>query len=380
LPKKILIADQSETVRGIAESLFRKRGFEIVSACDGLEAIDLVRTAGVDLAFLNSSLPEMDGYTVSKQIKSDHKTAGVKTVLLLSTSEIVNQHQLLSSLADDTLNKPFSPQDLIDTTAQVLNVEIEGESNGAVSDRRDLGDDVHEFEMEEGHDAEVDFSALFTDDQKDDKLSQQLDGIFLANAKGRTDDQNEVEDVLEEPAPKQHVAALTGVSKGRSPDEPIVLSEDQYGLGRPTVETEIVQPHDYSWFVREMKKEITGERHDQEAKGALPDAVELGGPKPAAVPGVPATRTTSTGQFAAEEIGSSKIDISRIMPATPLPAELPVTGLDDSQQTDPVKLTLAEKLLIKEVADKLAEKMLEKYSGDDLRRMVSEILTTLKKM
>lgn len=56
MAKKILIADQSDTVRSVAENLFRQRGFEVVSASDGMEALDLLRTAEVDLAFLNSEI------------------------------------------------------------------------------------------------------------------------------------------------------------------------------------------------------------------------------------------------------------------------------------------------------------------------------------
>ena len=100
MSKKILIADQSDTVREIAENLLRKKGFEVISATDGVETLELLRTAGADLAFINSNLPEVDGYSISKQIKSDDQTNQIKTVLLLSTSEIVNQSQLLSQHID----------------------------------------------------------------------------------------------------------------------------------------------------------------------------------------------------------------------------------------------------------------------------------------
>ena len=77
MSKKILIADQSDSVREVAENLFRKKGFEVVSASDGIEALELLRTAGIDLAFLNSDLPEIDGYIVSQHAKSEEHTKDI---------------------------------------------------------------------------------------------------------------------------------------------------------------------------------------------------------------------------------------------------------------------------------------------------------------
>ncbi|MBU1319875.1 MAG: response regulator [candidate division Zixibacteria bacterium] len=379
MAKKILIADQSDTVRSVAENLFRQRGFEVVSASDGMEALDLLRTAEVDLAFLNSGLPEMDGYTVSKQIKSDSNTSDIKTVLLLSTSEIVNQRKFLSSLADETLNKPFSPKDLLEITSRVLDMELDtGGENDLESDGvYHLDEDVEELDLAQDTDVEMDFSTIFADDNKTDADSQ-MDDIVLSDA--ATDDspgKKPVESLDDEqPGSERRKNVKESAGAGRA-EESIHLSEDQYGMQTPNEESEVDGPHDYGWFVREMKRDMKSAKSDG-TKGKSSSAAS-------AVKTIPTQSQSKAASaevnFNAEEIGSSKINF-RALRASTEGSSMPVVENDETEipDTDAAKLSLAEKLLVREVADRLAKEILNRFSHSDLRQILTDVLASLKKM
>jgi len=396
VPKKILIADQSETVREVAENLLRRKGFEVVSASNGVEALELARSAGIDLAFLSSGLPEIDGYTVSKQIKSEESAQSIKVILLLSTSEIVNQHQLLSSLADDTLNKPFSPQDLTEMISAALAVEIEGERDSGTGSAESeiMGDAVEEIDFDKKPDEEIDtdkksgdeidFASVFAEERGNGE-DQKRDAVFFADEGGtesshRADLESSDEEV-----------AIDGEARLEFPDEPskesgdmIRLADDQYGLENPHGDSEIETPHDYHWFVREMKKDIAASESDgvsTTAKGPASSTKTAADKRARSAAGRSTRGENATGRFDVEEIGTSKIPIgvSRYDP-DPTNAPRVETEIASDPEIASGELLLAEKLLVKELARKMAEKLVERISSTEFRRIIVEALSSLKKM
>ena len=388
MSKKILIADQSETVRGVAEDLFRKKGFEVVSASDGVEALELAHTPGIDLVFLNAGLPEIDGYTVSKEVKSNQQTQNVKVVLLLSTAEMVNQHLLLSSLADRTLNKPFSPKDLIESASEALGVEIESDEDKEElsTEAGDVSEDIEELDFGENHDEEIDFGSIFAGDESVEQKTE-LDEILFSNKENsESADDTGIETSSEKRNNNKELE--TEMSKEPEKDSAIRLADDQYGLEAPLPEPEIEVPHDYSWFIREMKKELTDPKSGSDS---MPSQATTSTEGPtinaekghSAVPGMPRTKTTKTGQFTVEEIGSSKIDISGVKSLVESEEEnQPFSHIDKpiDYGEDSARLSLAEKLLIKEIGDKVAEKLVDRLSTEKLRQTILEVLASLKKM
>jgi CheY-like chemotaxis protein len=390
MSKKILIADQSGTVREIAENLLRKKGFEVISASDGVEALELLQTAGADLAFINSALPEIDGYSISKQIKSKDRTRQIKTVLLLSTSEIVNQSQLLSSMADSTLNKPFSPQDLVEKAFEALDLDLK-DAGGIESEENDIAESVisaQELDLTDEVHEEIDFGSVFSDEEpKDDSGEETVDEIFLTedNPDHATDQVMDIADASTEVKDEIDHSDAAELPAGPEAGESgvIRLSDDQYGLEGPLEESEVGNPHDYSWFIREMKKDLGSDPSSASQDGAAkPSSSESGTDKIKAVPGVPKSGPT-TGTLHIEESGTSRVylpdlalDVDARKESNPEP--------DNAVTAEPMKeserLSLAERLLIKEVARRLADKMLDKFTSNDLREIIAEVLTSLKKM
>jgi CheY-like chemotaxis protein len=383
MPKKILIADQSETVREIAESLFRKNGLEVMSAADGLDAIELLGSARPDVAFLDSNLPEIDGFRVSRQIKSVENLSRIKIVLMLSTSEIVEQSKLTSSLADDTMNKPFSPQQLLDKTSEVLGERV-GSSKGEDGAEKDGEDTIESEEMgfNDTEDEEIDFGSIFGE-ENESLTDDEIDEVFLGeeiNAPASRDSSTEVEltDDMDE------VTDVVADSAKNSSESEISIAKDQYGLEGPLDDTEIERPHDYNWFIREMKKDLDGSGSSEKASQKTTGKKAQPGP---AGDVSASKRDKGTDSLpGAESFHIEEMGMSRLMTkaddeeGTHQAASVKSTPKAASNAGQDAKLTLAEKLLLQEIAKRLADRMLQKYSSRELREMLSEILSNLSKM
>ena len=110
---KILIAEDDTIPRRLLQATLTKAGHEVVSACDGAEAWQILQNADAPrLAIVDWLMPNMDGVEVCRRVRQRH--AGPYTYLILLTSKD-RKEDLIAGLeagADDYLTKPFDPQEL----------------------------------------------------------------------------------------------------------------------------------------------------------------------------------------------------------------------------------------------------------------------------
>ncbi len=105
---KALIVDDEPTNRLILEAHLSKQGYEIISAVNGLEAVEKFRQESPDIIFMDVMMPEMDGYEATMKIKS---LCGERFVPVIFLTAITNEEELARCVAaggDDFLTKPFS--------------------------------------------------------------------------------------------------------------------------------------------------------------------------------------------------------------------------------------------------------------------------------
>ena len=376
---KILIADESDAIRSIAVNLFRQCGCELLTAAGGSEAWEILKSGKIDLAILNSNLSGMDGYTISKLIKEDGALAGTKTVLLLSPSEIVNQHQLITARSDATLSKPFAPPDLLSRAGEVLHDTFELPSD---YDEHNISTSVSEMEMSEEEVAEkIDFGAIF--DENGDAGS--VDDIHLTdvledNKEFDPDQTDKIVATLGEDTNSQNQLDAEEENSVEE-DNTIHLADDQYGLEEPFTPPEVETPHDYNWFIREMKNEISGKNDKKKSDDE---------PKTGVFPKKPDSEFTvddmdTTGKFMVSEIGAED---SFSQPEKPSAVdELDKMITKASQKTTAKaadidgnnRLSLAEKLLVQELARRLAERIISQISHEKLQAILDEVFHELKK-
>lgn len=110
---KILVVDDETDVVDFIERTLKNEGFDVVSAYDGIAAIDLVGTEKPDLVLLDIMMPMMSGYEVCEQIKSSPQTQGIPVICVTSAHAPDARSQCLRLGASALVVKPFLPAELI---------------------------------------------------------------------------------------------------------------------------------------------------------------------------------------------------------------------------------------------------------------------------
>jgi len=108
---KVLLAEDDDLTRENLTEILQEDGYQVTSACDGQEALQMWHQTTVDLILLDIMMPGMSGYDVCREIrKSDHS---VPVMFVSAKSEEVDVVVGLELGADDFLRKPFGKQELL---------------------------------------------------------------------------------------------------------------------------------------------------------------------------------------------------------------------------------------------------------------------------
>lgn len=118
--KRVLVVDDSESVRKLMQVKLAGRGLAVDFAEDGETALQMARGFNYDLIFLDVMLPGMDGYSVCRHLKKDYKTEAAVVMLTSRASRIDKMRGMLLADADDYLTKPLSTEDLNTTLSKYL--------------------------------------------------------------------------------------------------------------------------------------------------------------------------------------------------------------------------------------------------------------------
>ena len=129
--KKLLIVDDSSTMRAVIKKTFKlgkTRGYQLLEASNGNEALDFIRENNVSLLLLDLNMPEMDGYQVCQLLKSDPVTADCAVVFLSALDDVDTKVRGFALGGADYISKPFQAQEVIarvQTHARVIRLERE---------------------------------------------------------------------------------------------------------------------------------------------------------------------------------------------------------------------------------------------------------------
>ena len=119
-PSKVLIADDSPLVLRMIEKMLTEAGLAVVTARDGLEALDRVVTDDIDLVILDVMMPRMNGYQACRLLKSEPTTRGVPVVILTSKDQEGDRFWGLETGADYYITKDSEPQRIVELVRNVL--------------------------------------------------------------------------------------------------------------------------------------------------------------------------------------------------------------------------------------------------------------------
>ncbi|TVX78547.1 response regulator transcription factor [Peribacillus simplex] len=114
----VLIADDEPQMVKILSTYFKKEGFNVLTANDGQEALDIFESTKIELAILDWMMPKIDGIEVCKYIKDNSQT---KVLILTAKGQTEDEIKALHSGADDYIKKPFDPQILLLRAKKLMN-------------------------------------------------------------------------------------------------------------------------------------------------------------------------------------------------------------------------------------------------------------------
>ncbi len=117
---RILVVDDDPQIVRLVRAYLDQNGFETLLAYDGQEALSLIRSQKPDLVVLDLMLPEMDGWEVTRIVRSDPALSATPIIMLTARVEDTDRIVGLEMGADDYVSKPFNPRELVARVRAVL--------------------------------------------------------------------------------------------------------------------------------------------------------------------------------------------------------------------------------------------------------------------
>jgi CheY-like chemotaxis protein len=108
-----LIVEDNEMNRDMLSRRLERKGYEVIIAIDGRRGLAAARSEAPDLILMDMSLPEIDGWEVARQLKSDTTTRGIPVIALTAHAMMSDRQKALEAGCDDYDTKPVEFQRLL---------------------------------------------------------------------------------------------------------------------------------------------------------------------------------------------------------------------------------------------------------------------------
>jgi twitching motility two-component system response regulator PilG len=119
---KVMVIDDSKTIRRTAETLLKKAGCEVITATDGFEALSKITDQNPDVIFIDIMMPRLDGYQTCALIKNNHLYKNTPVILLTSKDGLFDRARGRIVGSDQYLTKPFTKDELLSAITEHVNV------------------------------------------------------------------------------------------------------------------------------------------------------------------------------------------------------------------------------------------------------------------
>ena len=106
MPKVLLVEDNEESRDGLSRHL-RRKGYEVLTAVDGRQGVDVARAEAPDLILMDMSLPVLDGWEATRQLKAAPQTRGIPVIALTAHAMAGDRERALEAGCNDYDTKPI---------------------------------------------------------------------------------------------------------------------------------------------------------------------------------------------------------------------------------------------------------------------------------
>ncbi len=149
---RILCVDDEPHNLSLMEALLSPDGYEVVSAVNGEEALEIIRTEQIDICLLDVMMPGLDGFEVCRLIKSDEERANIPVIMITAHGDMEKRIQGTEAGAEDFISKPFDSTEVLARVKMLLHAKSQNErrsktfSEGLVVSARKASDaDIRNF-------------------------------------------------------------------------------------------------------------------------------------------------------------------------------------------------------------------------------------------
>ena len=118
---KILLVEDNEMNRDMLTRRLERKGFEVVIAVDGQAGVDMASSSNPDIILMDLSLPVMDGWEATRQIKADSATQSIPIIALTAHAMAGDEQKALEAGCDDYDTKPVDISRLLGKIENLLN-------------------------------------------------------------------------------------------------------------------------------------------------------------------------------------------------------------------------------------------------------------------
>ena len=123
-PTKVLVIDDSNTIRRSAEMFLRQAGYEVILAEDGFDALAKISDHQPQVIFVDIMMPRLDGYQTCALIKQNTLLKATPVIMLSSKDGVFDRARGRLAGSDRYLTKPFTKEALIEAVEQTLKLAL----------------------------------------------------------------------------------------------------------------------------------------------------------------------------------------------------------------------------------------------------------------
>ncbi|MCE0721759.1 MULTISPECIES: response regulator [Legionella] len=117
---KILIVEDNELNLDMLSRRLQRKGYEIMSAVDGEKGVSMAKAENPDLILMDLSLPVLDGYDATRQLKSDQKTNSIPIIALTAHAMVGDREKAVAAGCDDYEVKPIDLPRLLEKIERLV--------------------------------------------------------------------------------------------------------------------------------------------------------------------------------------------------------------------------------------------------------------------
>ncbi len=119
----VCIEDEPEMI-DLVKLILRRAGFDFVGAVGGREGLEAVRRFRPDLVLLDLMMPDVDGWDVYRQMKSEQELSSIPVIVITAKAQSIDRVLGLHiARVDDYITKPFGPQELLTSVDNILSAQ-----------------------------------------------------------------------------------------------------------------------------------------------------------------------------------------------------------------------------------------------------------------